>query len=477
MHDYTYDLIVLGSGPAGEKAAVKAAYFGYKVALVEKESKAGGAGVNTGTLPSKTLKETALFFSAKYVKGLYGLNRELEHPASAKEFLYRKNVVCSMQAAAVESNINLHKVTFLKGVGSFDDPHTIRIKGSSEERTITGKFIIIATGSYPYHPADIPFDGKRVLDSDTILEITDFPKSLCIVGAGVIGCEYATIFSTMGTKVYLVNNSGVILSFLDKAISNELVEQMKRDKIEILFNTAIQTMTVPKEREKTIEISLKNGKVLNVDMFLYAAGRNGGTNFLKCENAGIKVGKRELLEVDSQYRTSVSHIFAVGDVIGFPALASTSMDQGRVAVAHMFDKRSSRRPGDLDQLGKVIPYGVYTVPEVSCVGKSEEDAKKEGLTYCIGIARYRDMPRGQIMGATEGFLKLVFTSEDFVIRGVHIIGPLATELIHYGVTLIENEKTLGQVIAAVFNFPTLHDLYKYACYDGLGNASGHKVKD
>ena len=471
MHDYTYDLIVLGSGPAGEKAAVKAAYFGYKVALVEKELKAGGAGVNTGTLPSKTLKETALFLSAKYVKGLYGLNRELEHPASAKEFLHYKNVVCSSQAAAVESNINLHKVAFLKGVGSFDDPHTIRIKGSSEETTITGKFIIIATGSYPYHPADIPFDGKRVLDSDTILEITDFPKSLCIVGAGVIGCEYATIFSTMGTKVYLVNNSGVILSFLDKAISNELVEQMKRDEIEILFNTAIQTMTVPKEREKPIEISLKNEKVLNVDMFLYAAGRNGGTNFLKCENAGIKVGKRELLEVDSQYRTSVPHIFAVGDVIGFPALASTSMDQGRVAVAHMFET------GDLDQLGKVIPYGVYTVPEVSCVGKSEEDAKKEGLTYCTGIARYRDMPRGKIMGATEGFLKLVFTRDDFVIRGVHIIGPLASEIIHYGVTLIENEKTLLQVIAAVFNFPTLHDLYKYAGYDGLGNASGHKIKD
>lgn len=464
-----YDLIVIGSGPAGEKAAVKAAYFGKKVAIIEKEHNYGGAGVNTGTLPSKTLKETALFFSGKYEKGLFGVERTLKHQATIDDFMFRKNFVIQSEANEVHRNLQIHKVAIFHGAASFEDEHTIAISGDNSCQ-IWGKYIIIATGSYPFHPEGIPFDGQRVLDSDTILNITRIPQSICIVGAGVIGCEYATIFATMGSKVYLVNRIDEILPFVDQEITQELITSMRNDQIEIFFNDEIKSMNVPETDREFVRVGLTSGKWLHVDMFLYAAGRNGTTKGLGLEKLGITVGSREQIEVDEQYRTKVPHIFAVGDVIGFPALASTSMDQGRVAVTHMFDTK------DLDALAKVFPYGIYTVPEVSMVGVTEEEAKKRGLNYCVGRARHTDMARGKIMGARMGMLKVIFSKDDLTIIGIHVIGPLATELIHYGLALVECKRTVMQVIATIFNYPTLHDLYKYACYDGLGNLSGHKIK-
>lgn len=464
-----YDLIVLGSGPAGEKAAVKAAYFGYKVALVEKEERFGGAGVVTGTLPSKTLKETALFFSGKYDKGLYGVERALQHQARIDDFMFRKNYIVTSECDEVERNIEIHDVDVYIGFGIFEDPHTVRIKGVVEE-LIWGENIIVATGSYPFHPSEIPFDGIKVHDSDTILELTHIPHSICVLGAGVIGCEYATIFSTMGCKVYLVNRNKEILPFLDREVSQDLVQQMEKDGIEIFFDNSLKSLQVPDSDREQLRIGLENGEWIHTDVFLYAAGRNGNTKGLNCEKIGLKVGKRELLEVDDHYRTNIPNIYAVGDVIGFPALASTSMDQGRVVVANIFNT------GDLDHLAKVLPYGVYTVPEVSMVGITEEQAKEQNLNYCVGRARYRDMPRGKIMGVIDGFLKIIFNRDDLVVLGVHIIGPLATEIIHYGLSLVQDKKTIMQLISTVFNYPTLHDLYKYAGYDGLGNLSGHKVK-
>lgn len=464
-----YDLIVIGSGPAGEKAAVKAAYFGKKVAIIEKEHNYGGAGVNTGTLPSKTLKETALFFSGKYEKGLFGVERTLKHQATIDDFMFRKNFVIQSEANEVHRNLQIHKVAIFHGLASFIDDHTIQVDGDNKCQ-IWGKFIIIATGSYPFHPDNIPFDGRRILDSDSILNVTRIPQSICIVGAGVIGCEYATIFATMGTKVYLVNRTDEILPFVDKEITTELLASMKKDQIEIFFKDEVKSINVPETDREFVRVGLESGKWLHVDMFLYAAGRNGSTKSLGLEKIGIPVGKREQLEVDGQYRTKVPHIFAVGDVIGFPALASTSMDQGRVAVTHMFDTK------DLDALAKVFPYGIYTVPEISMVGLTEEEAQKKGINCCVGRARHVDMARGKIMGAKGGMLKIVFSRDDLTVLGVHVIGPLATELIHYGLGLIESKRTVMQVIATVFNYPTLHDLYKYACYDGLGNLSGHKIK-
>lgn len=464
-----YDLIVIGSGPAGEKAAVKAAYFGYKVALVEKEKKFGGAGVNTGTLPSKTLKETALYYSGKYDKGLYGVDKELTQQASIENFMFRKGLVCNSVEHEVARNLLNHKVDIFHGKGSFVSPSLIKTVGTKEE-IIQGRYSIIATGSTPFHPDNIPFDFERVHDSDSILTLKRFPKSICIIGAGVIGCEYATIFGTMGIEVFLVNDKQTILGFLDKSMSDELVVQMKKSAIDILFDTKVEQVTMPENKNDLIDIKLSSGEILHVDMLLYAAGRVGNTSDLNCEAAGVKVGSRAAIAVNEKYQTSAENIYAVGDVIGFPALASTSMDQGRVAVSHIFNTK------DLDSLPKVFPYGIYTIPEISMVGLTEDQARKDEEDFCTGIAKYSSMHRGKIQGVADGYLKLVFRKSDLVVLGVHIIGVFATELIHYGLTLVENEKTLGQILATVFNYPTLHDLYKYASYDGLGNLSGHKVK-
>jgi len=286
----------------------------------------------------------------------------------------------------------------------------------------------------------------------------------------VIGCEYATIFSTMGCKVFLINDKSAILPHIDQEIVTDFLAQMKEAHIEILFNKSVKAMEVPKQNQDLLKITLDSGEMLNTDMFLFAAGRSGNIKGLNLEKIHLLTGPREQIVVDAQYRTNIPHIYAVGDVIGFPALASTSMDQGRVAVAHIFQTQ------DLEHLPMHFPYGIYTVPEISMVGVTQEEAKQRQLSYCIGKARYSDMARGKILGAQSGILKLVFLREGLQIIGVHIIGHIACELIHYGVMLVEERKNLQDLIGQVFNFPTLHDLYKYAAYDGLSTYSGHKVK-
>ncbi len=464
-----YDLIVIGTGPAGEKAAVKAAYFGHKVAIIEKQAVFGGAGVNTGTLPSKTLKETSLYLSGKYDKGLYGVDRDIEGDTSVDTFMFRKNWIIKTESEEVRKNLVRHGVDIYHGTASFVDANTVNVKGPKEV-SLKGTYIIIATGSYPFHPPNIPFDNARIHDSDTILNITRYPQSLAVLGAGVIGCEYATIFSTSGTKVFLINRNDHILPFIDKEVVGNLLDSMQKDQIDLLFNKSIAKIESPASEKEMVKVELESGEIIHVDMFLYAAGRNGDTRGLNLDKIGIEVSKREAITVNENYQTSVPNIYAVGDVIGFPALASTGMDQGRVAVAHIFQTK------DIEEIAPILPYGIYTVPEISTAGISEEEAKEQKLSFCTGIAYHKDMPRGKIMGAQRGLLKLVFTRDDLIIHGVHIIGHLATELIHHGVGLIEEKKTLLDVIGKVYNYPTLHDLYKYAAYDGLGNLSGHKVK-
>ncbi len=464
-----YDLIVIGSGPAGEKAAAKAAYFKYKVAIVEKQRHVGGAGVNTGTLPSKTLKETAIFYSGKSEKGLYGMERVLVDKPSIQNFMYRENIVCRDVEREVFKNIRNHKIDLFQGTASFEDKNRIRVNGIKEE-VIWGEHIIIATGSYPYHPANIPFDGVRIHDSDSILKITRFPKSLCIIGAGVIGCEYATIFGSMDIDVFLVNDKKRILTFLDHEISEELVRQMEALYINILFETKIKEIRLPAHDFDPVDVELESGEILHTDMVLYAAGRSGATKELQLEKAGVKLGERQAIVVNERFQSNIENIYAVGDVIGFPALASTSMDQGRVAVSHIFNTK------DLDALPKHFPYGIYTIPEVSMVGLTEEQATAAKIEFCTGKAHYRNSHRGKIRGSTSGFVKLIFRRSDLIIIGAHIVGEFATELIHFGMTLIDDQKSLLQVVAMVFNYPSFHDLYKYASYDGLGNLSGYKIK-
>ncbi|TGN19023.1 Si-specific NAD(P)(+) transhydrogenase [Leptospira idonii] len=464
-----FDLIVIGAGPAGEKAAAKASYFGKKVALIEMAPAPGGAGVHTGTLPSKTLKETALFLSGKNDKGIFGVDKDLRRNASIEDFYFRRNYVTRSEVDAINQNITKHKITLFYGHAEFAGNHKVKISGESNTE-IEGDFILIATGSYPFRPSNIPFDGERIHDSDTILNLKRFPKSLCVLGAGVIGCEYTTIFGTIGIPIYLVDTRDEILPFLDSEISASLVEQMRKDGIQVIFNSGLEKIDSPADQEGNFEIHLTSGEILEVDMFLFAAGRSGKTAGLKLEENGVKVGKREAVEVNEHYQTNIDYIYAVGDVIGFPALASTSMDQGRIAVTHMFSTDG------FDKLAGIFPYGIYTIPEVSMVGVSEKEASSQGKEILTGKAFYANMPRGKILGANEGYLKLVFDRKTQVVLGVHIIGIQATELIHFGLSLVESQKTLNDIISIAFNFPTLHDLYKYAAYDGLGNASGHKLK-
>lgn len=467
-----FDLVVIGSGPAGEKAAVKAAYFGKKVAVIEKESVVGGAGVNTGTLPSKTLKETALFFSGRYEKGLYKTEKVLTEGTRIDDFLYRQRLVKDQVESEVRQNISVHNVSIIHGFATFEDAHHIVVSSKDgTTRRIRSENFVIATGSYPFHPEGIPFDADCVQDSDTILHINRIPGSMVIVGAGVIGCEYATIFATMGAQVHLVNNSSNILPFLDHEIAQALVDEMRNGGIEILFDSNIvKVERFEKDGKPAVRTELSTGVVLETDMFLYAAGRNGGTNGLGLDKAGVELGKRQAILVDDHYRTNIPNIFAVGDVIGFPALAATGMDQGRVAISHMYDIH------DLDRLPKLFPYGIYTIPEVSMVGMTEQQARDQKLEYAVGVAHHAFTHRGRIMGLESGFLKLIFLKESLTIVGAHLIGPLSAEIIHFGQTLVADRKTVTDVIGMVFNYPTLHDLYKYACYDGLGNLSGRKLR-
>ena len=467
-----YDLIVIGSGPAGEKAAVKAAYFGNSVALIEKEDSFGGAGAQTGTIPSKTLKESALHFSGVYEKGIYGLDYQFSHKATVNDFMYRKDLVSKVIGGEVHENLERHHVKVIIGEAQFISPHQIKVKyRNGDYLIIEGKYILIATGSYPFHPQHMPFDGKRIHDSNTILTIKKFPSSLLVVGAGVIACEYATIYAAMGVKVILVNNKSTVLNFADAEISKALKVEMECSGITFFDNSDVINIDVPAKNNLPLKIKLASGQQVEVDMFLFAAGRNGNTKALNLAKAGLVADKRELIKVNENYQTRAPHIYAVGDVIGFPALASTSMDQGRMAIAHMF------AAGDLDKVSNIFPFGIYTIPEISMVGLTEKEAKAAKIDYCVGHSYYKNISRARIqMDNNVGFMKLIYDKKTMVVLGVHILGQLATEIIHYGLTVVKDKRTVNDVISTVFNYPTLHDLYKYAAYDGLGNQVGHTVK-
>lgn len=446
-----FDLVVIGTGPAGEKAAVKAAFFGFKVAIIEKQGLYGGAETITGTLPSKTLKETALFLSGIGEKGLYSLEKKLSTQASVEDFLYRKNLVMKTFSEQVHDNLMRHGVQIYHGVGSFIDKHHIKVA----DKILKTSYVLIATGSYPYHPKEVSFDAETIHDSDTILSLKKIPSSLVIFGAGVIGIEYVTIFATMGVKVTLIHDKSSLLPFLDAEIVEGLENVLEEAGVKVLTS---QTLEKVEKSPLGVATLLKNKEKLHSEMFLYASGRSGNIADLALEKVGLKASSRGNLEVNANYQTATSNIYAAGDVVGFPALASTSMEQGRVAISHMFNIH------DLSTLPEAFPYGIYTIPEISFVGKKEDQIEGE---YITGKAFYSSMPRGKILGLTSGFLKLIVDKKTLTILGCHIIGYNATELIHFGCQLVQDKKTLWNIVGQVFNFPTLHDLYKYAAYDAL----------
>lgn len=456
-----YDLIVIGSGPAGEKGAAKAAYFGKRVALIEKEPVYGGASANTGTLPSKTLRETALFLSGFRQRELFGIRATLKDRVQVRDFLARERICKEQERARVHENLKHHGIRVYHGSASFVDAHTVAVQAArSEPVQIRGESILIATGSYPYRPAGFPFTDPRVHDSDTILTLHEIPKSMLIVGGGVIGCEYACMFAALQVQVTLVEKRPRLLDFLDAEIVDLLCRHMQESGVHLLMPEGIAHI----EDGPQLEVQLQSGKVHHPDAILVSSGRCGNTESLGLDKIGIKVDDRGRVLVDNQYRTSVEHIFAAGDVIGNPALASTSMEQARQAVAHALGL------SDKDKPLPFLPYGIYTIPECSMVGETEQSLQAKKIPFVVGRASYANNARGTIIGDRAGLLKLLVGANDLKLLGVQMVGEQATELIHIGLMALETGSGIDLFIRTCFNYPTLAETYKYAAYDALGKA-------
>ena len=463
-----FDLVIIGCGPAGEKAGAQAAYFGKRVAVVERAGVPGGSCINTGTVPSKTLRESALYFSGLGQRGLYGIDYSLKENLTVHDFMHHEREVVEMERRRILKNLELHKIEYVQGRAAFEDGHTVVIANGAGTRKLRGEVILIATGSKPHRPSEISFDDVHTFDSDTFLQMERIPKSLAVIGGGVIGCEYGSIFMALGVKVTLVDGRDKLLPFLDSEISDRLRDRLKELGMEFWFN---ERPVKVQNSASGATLHMKSGKKLETEAALFAAGRRAAVDGLALEKAGLALNDRGYIPVDENYRTSVTNIYAAGDVIGFPALASTSMEQGRVAVCHAFGFQYKQR------VASMLPMGIYTIPEISSAGETEDSCKEKKIGYCVGRARYENNARGHITGDTAGLLKIVFSPADKKLLGVSIIGENATELIHIGMMALDNGLTINEFIEQVFNYPTLSEMYKYAAYDGLGNLAGHKLRE
>lgn len=453
-----FDLVVIGSGPAGEKGAEQAAQFGKKVALIERAPHLGGAGINTGTVPSKTLRETALYFSGLQQRGLYGIDYSLRDGLSVREFMHREHIVVGNERRLVSRDVERYGITRVHGQASFKDAHTVSAATAGGRRDLHGDIILIATGSAPYRPPDIPFVDGLVCDSDTLLEMKRIPRKMGVVGGGVVGVEYASIFAALGAQVSLIESRGRILPFVDSEIIQRLMDRLQGLGVTFLLNTHI-TKVEPGRQDVTL--TLADGGTRLFDMVLMATGRQSNVDGLGLEKIGVKTGERGLVLVNQSYQTSVPHIYAAGDVIGFPALAATSMEQARAAMTHALGE------GYEQTVSPVLPLAVYAIPEVSMVGRTEDECKARNTPYLVGRGSYEDNARGQIMGDMSGMIKLIFSPADKKLLGAHLIGELASELIHLASHVMAEGGTLDEFVHAVYNYPTLTDLYKSAAYDGL----------
>jgi NAD(P) transhydrogenase len=454
----SYDLVVIGAGPAGEKAAAQAAFFRKRVLVIECEPEPGGAAVHTGTLPSKTLRETALYLSGYRSRELYGVAVELDPGATLQHLMSRKNAIAAAESRQFRMNFERHHVEYARGRGRLVDEHQVSITSTEGERTVRGEFILIATGSKPFRPPDMDFSDPWIHDSDEILTIDSLPTSMIVLGGGVIGCEYACMFAALGCKITLVDSRPEILPFLDLEIVGRLRQSMQHMGIELVQN---QRWKGARRVEGGIEATLADGRPLKAQQLLFAAGRTGCSTDLGLEHAGVKVDPRGYLPVDAHFRTNVPHVLAAGDIIGFPALASVSMEQGRVAVCNAFGFTYKQ------QIAPVMPYGIYTIPEVSSYGETEETCKEKGIDYAIGRSLFRDNPRGKITGDLQGCTKLIVDATTRKLIGVHVIGERASELVHIGQVAVALGGTVDLFIEMVFNYPTLADSYKYAAYQCL----------
>ena len=452
-----FDLIVIGSGPAGRRAAVQAAKLKKSVLVVEKGRRVGGVCVHTGTIPSKTLRETVLNLSGWRERGFYGRAHRNKQTITTEDLRRRLSITLDHEVEVLEHQFARNGVNWVRGEARFIDPLHIEVATETGLQRFTSPRFILAVGTEPYRPSHIPFDGDAILDPDEILDLKRLPRSLTVIGGGVIGMEYATIFSALDVKVTVIDPGDRILPFIDRELVDEFIHDLRDRGMSLRLESKVKHVTRPARDACLVE--LEDMRQVWSEMVLFAAGRKGATEALELENCGLHADERGKIEVDrNTFRTKQAHIFAVGDVVGFPSLASTSMEQGRIAACHAFDAPSQAPP-------EFFPYGIYSVPEMSIIGMTEEQVRQKSIPYECGIARFRETARGHIMGLNSGFMKMIFAQETRRLLGVHIVGEGATELIHIGQAVLNLEGTLDYFVENTFNYPTLAEAYKIAALD------------
>jgi NAD(P) transhydrogenase len=454
----SFDLVVIGSGPSGRRAAVQAAKLGKSVLVVEGRKRVGGVSVHTGTIPSKTLRETVLNLTGWRERGFYGRSYRVKKEIGGSDLGERLDKTLEHEVDVLEHQFQRNGVRTMEGFARFVDPHTVLVTAPDEsEILVRGDRFLIAVGTAPFRPDYIPFDDDIILDSDVLIEAPRVPRSLLVIGAGVIGIEYATIFSALDVQVTLIEPRDTFLDFVDREIIDEFVHQL-RDR-NMIIRLGAQVASIAKDESGKVVTTLEDGRAIRTEMLLFAAGRVGATATLGLEHCGLSVDNRGRLKVDPKtFQTEVPHIYAAGDVIGFPSLASTSMEQGRIAACHAFDLPMPPAP-------QYFPYGIYAVPEISTVGLSEQEVKEKKIPYECGIARFRETSRGHIMGLDSGMMKMIFSIKTRRLLGVHILGEGATELIHIGQAVLNLKGTIDYFIENTFNYPTLAEAYKIAALD------------
>jgi len=452
-----FDVVVIGSGPAGEKGAAQAAYHGKRVAIVERSPFVGGTAVSTGGLPSKALRETALYVSGSRKKEVYGVSLQLDRNATFERLRLRAAEIRTVMSDAVMRNIERHNIELIHGEARLGADQRVHVGSGDAELSLHADVVLVATGSRPFRPPGIPFDGHAVLDSDEMLQLDRSFESVVIVGAGPVGCEYASTFAAVGIKVWLVDIAERLLPMLDTEIADLVVSSMRRSGIELVLGSRVSAV---ERDDAAVVVELSGGRVLRAERLMFGAGRVGNTEGLALEAAGVAVDGRGRIAVDDHYRTTAPHVYAAGDVIGLPALASVSMEQARVAMCHAFDIPLKQT---VDQL---LPFGIFTIPEAAGVGMTEQAAREASLDYEVGRGWFAQNNRAAIAGDTEGLVKLV-CMKDGKLLGVHIMGDAAAELVHQGQAVIRHGGNVEEFIHTTFNVPTRSDAYKYAAYDAL----------
>jgi len=468
MADYDYDILVIGSGPAGQRGAIQSAKLGKRTALIERKAVLGGVCINSGTIPSKTLREAVIYLSGYRLRSIYGESYTVKQNITIDDLLFRTEHVIRHEIDVTRHQLQRNGVEMITAEAAFVDPHMLRLSmvERSGDRTVTAAHVLIATGTEATRDPKIPFDGQNIFVSDDILSLKKLPRTLAVIGAGVVGCEYASIFSALGVRVTLIDRSRRLLPFVDAEVVEALDYHLRQNRMTLRFCEVVSGLELAQNGADTrVKIHLASGKEIVAEKALYSIGRTGATGRLNLQAAGLTADERGRLKVNEHYQTQVPHIYATGDVIGFPSLASTSLEQGRLAACHAFGIEAKSTP-------ELFPYGIYTIPEISYVGKNEEELTQANVPYEMGKASYREIARGQIIGDNIGMLKILFHRETRELLGVHIIGESASELVHIGQAVMSLGGKIDYFVNTVFNYPTLAECYKNAAFDGVNRLNG-----